>query len=81
MGGAVLGGGGGKGGDGTLYLLLLNPSGGGGGCKGPGSMNATVDEIYPSGYRASDSQCRSRNCPGFDRSQHSPTQWNLRSGR
>ncbi len=30
--------------------------------------------------RASDSQCRSRNCPGF-RSQHPPTQWNLRGGR
>ncbi len=28
----------------------------------------TVDEIYPSGkrLRASDSQCRNRNCPGFD---------------
>jgi hypothetical protein len=27
--------------------------------------------------RESDSQCRSRNCPGFD-PQHPPTQWNLR---
>ncbi len=32
--------------------------------------------------RASDCQCRSRNSPGtWVRSQHPPTQWNLRGGR
>ncbi len=46
-----------------------------------------VDEIYTvaelwvrssRAYRASDSQCRSRNCLGFDPFLHLPTQWNLR---
>jgi hypothetical protein len=31
--------------------------------------------------RASDSQCRSRNCPGFDPSILRHSEWNLRGGR